>query len=71
MGGKTNIQIVGLAAGLATVLMWLMGYFAPDLMGQAPAGLEAAITGIITVLVGLIAKPDAGIKALPGTGDGT
>ena len=68
MNGSTNVQVVGLAAGLATIVMWLLGFFAPELMASAPTGLEAAITGIFSVLVGLLMKPDAGIKALPGTG---
>lgn len=59
MNRETNIQLVGLAAGIATVTMWLLGYFAPELAAQAPMGLEAAITGIITVLAGYIAKPSA------------
>jgi len=42
---------VGIAAGLATILMWLLGYFSPDLMAAAPVGLEAAITGVIAVVV--------------------
>lgn len=59
MNKETNVQLVGLAAGVATITMWLLGYFAPELADAAPVGLEAAITGIITVLVGYVAKPDA------------
>ncbi len=69
MNGKTNVQVVGLAAALATIVMWLLGYFLPDLMATAPAGLEAAITGIFAVAVGAIANHDAGISSLPGTGE--
>lgn len=54
MNSKTNIQTVGIAAALATIFMWLLGYFAPGLMGEAPTGLEAAITGIFSVLVGYV-----------------
>ncbi len=68
MNGSTNAQVVGLAAGFATVVIWLTSYFSPGLMAEAPTGLEAALTGIFTVLAGVIFKPDAGIKALPGTG---
>lgn len=68
MNGKTNVQMIGLAAGLATVVIWLLGYFAPELMATAPTGLEAAITGIFAVVVGAVANEDAGIKSLPGTG---
>ncbi|KKK74167.1 hypothetical protein LCGC14_2886500 [marine sediment metagenome] len=69
MGGSTNVQVVGLAAGLATVLMWLLGFFYPELMSQAPTGLEAAITGIFAVLMGLIFNHNAGFDVLPGKGD--
>ena len=68
MNGSTNTQVIGLSAGLATVCMWLLGHYAPELMADAPTGLEAATTGILTVLAGTIFKPDAGIKGLPGLG---
>ncbi len=52
MNQRTNVQVVGVAAGVTTIVIWLLGYFAPALMATAPTGLEAAITGIITVIVG-------------------
>ena len=54
MGNTTTVTTVGLAAGLATVVLWLLGAYAPDLMANAPAGLEAAITGIFAAGVGYI-----------------
>jgi len=51
---RTNVQIIGAAAALATITMWLLGYFAPGLMEQAPFGLEAAITAIFSVGAGLL-----------------
>lgn len=68
MNGSTNVQVVGISAGLATIVMWLLGYFAPELMASAPTGVEAAITGIFSVTVGLFLKPNAGIGSLPGRG---
>ena len=68
MNGRTNVQVVGLSAGLATVVIWLLGFFAPELMATAPTGLEAAITGIFAVIAGAVLKDDAGIQSLPGTG---
>ena len=50
---------VGIAAGLAVITMWLLGYFAPDLMTAAPVGLEAAITGVIAVVVARFSKTPA------------
>ena len=69
VNGSTNVQLVGLAAALATILIWILSHYAPALMADAPAGLEAAMTGIFTVIVGTLAKPNAGIKQLPGTGE--
>ena len=68
MNGSTNTQVIALAAGLSTIIMWLLGYFLPDLMQSAPTGLEAAITAVITVLAGVLFKPDAGTRYLPGRG---
>jgi len=41
----------GLAGGIAVLIIWVGGMFAPESMANAPAGLEAAITGIIMALV--------------------
>jgi hypothetical protein len=49
---QPKIKAVGFAAGITTVLMWLAGFFWPELMATAPTGLEAAITGIITTIAG-------------------
>ena len=59
MGNNTTVITTGLAAGLATVALWLLGYFQPDLMAAAPTGLEAAITGIFTAAVGFLTKDSA------------
>jgi len=55
---RTNVQVVGLAAGITTVILWLTGFFAPELMASAPTGLEAGITGIVTVIAGYFLKDD-------------
>lgn len=49
-----KIAAVGFSAGLATILMWQLGYWQPAMMEAAPTGLEAAITGVIATLVGWI-----------------
>ena len=59
MNTSTNTKVVGVAAGAATVLMWLLGFFQPELMATAPVGLEAAFTGLIATAVAYIAQPDA------------
>ncbi len=51
---RTNVQVVGAAAAGATVIMWLLGFFSPELMDTAPVGLEAAFTAIIAVGAGLL-----------------
>lgn len=48
MGNTTNVKVVGFAAGVTTILIWLLGYFYPELMEVAPTGLEAGITAVIT-----------------------
>jgi hypothetical protein len=70
MNGSTNVQVSALATFLSVTLLWLAGYFAPDLMASAPEMLGELFTGALIVVAGLVLKPDAGIKALPGTGEG-
>lgn len=68
---RTNVQVVGLAAGITTVIMWLLGFFQPDLMAAAPAGLEAGITAIVSVVAGAIMKEDTTVVGqLPPTESG-
>lgn len=67
MNTSTNVQTTALAAGVTTVLLWLLGFFAPDLMAAAPTGLEAAITGIVAVAAGYLLPKE---KLEKGTGDG-
>lgn len=58
MNSQTNVKVIGVAAALTTVFMWLSTHFAPGLMADAPTGLEAAITGLFSVLVGYIKNSD-------------
>ena len=64
---QTNVQTIGLAAGATVIIMWLLGFFAPDLMATAPVGVEAAITGMVVVITGWLLPKDKFIK---GTGNG-
>lgn len=68
MNGSTNVQISVLATFVSVLILWLAGYFAPDLMDSAPDMLGELFTGALIVVAGLLFKPDAGIKSLPGTG---
>jgi len=68
MNGSTNVQISALATFASVTLLWLAGYFAPDLMASAPEMLGELFTGALIVVAGLLFAPDAGIKQLPGTG---
>lgn len=40
-----------LAGGLAVIVFWVLGYFAPDLMATAPTGLEAAFTAVFSQFI--------------------
>ena len=70
MNGSTNVQISALATFASVTLLWLAGFFFPDLMATAPEMLGELFTGALIVIAGLIFAPDAGIKVLPGTGSG-
>lgn len=60
MGTGTNVKVVGFAAGMTTIIIWLLGFFQPELMDAAPTGLEAGITAVITSVVSYF---------FPGDGD--
>ena len=47
-----KIKAVGIGAAAATLIMWLAGYFQPELMATAPTGVEAAITAIVATAAG-------------------
>ena len=70
MNGSTNVQVSAIATFVSVTILWLAGYFFPDLMATAPEMLGELFTGALIVLAGLFFKPDAGIKSLPGTGTG-
>jgi hypothetical protein len=64
---QTSVQTIGIAAGTTVIIMWLLGFFAPDLMATAPTGLEASITGVVVVITGWLLPKEKFIK---GTGNG-
>ena len=68
MNGSTNVQISALATFVSVTILWLSRYFAPELMATAPDMLGELFTGALIVAAGLWFAPNAGIKALPGTG---
>lgn len=44
------------AGAAATVVIWLLSYFAPGLMETAPTGIEAAFTTLIASAAALLTK---------------
>ena len=68
MNGSTNVQISALATFASVTLLWLAGYFLPELMTTAPEMLGELFTGALIVVAGLVFNHDAGIKSIPGTG---
>jgi len=71
MNGSTNVQISAIATFVSVLVLWLAGFFLPDLMATAPEMLGELFTGALIVIAGLAFAPDAGIKQLPGTGTNT
>lgn len=51
---QKKIMAVGAAGAASTVLMWLAGYYLPDLMATAPVGVEAALTALIATAAGYL-----------------
>ena len=68
MNGQTNVQVSAIATFVSVTMLWLAGFFFPDLMATAPEMLGELFTGALIVVAGLLFKPDAGTKLLPGTG---
>ena len=58
MNSKTNVTVVGIAGGAATIILWLLGFFQPELMNEAPTGLEAAITTVIAGVAAYVLPQD-------------
>jgi len=56
MGNNTSVKTVGIAAAITVFLLWLVGFYQPDLMASAPVGLEAAVTAIIASLAGYLVE---------------
>jgi hypothetical protein len=44
---QPKIKAVGAAGAAAVIIIWLAGWFAPDLMATAPIGLESLTTALI------------------------
>lgn len=47
-----KVGIPAIAGGLVMIVMWLGGYFAPELFDTLPTGAEATLTGVIMTLLG-------------------
>jgi len=53
-GNQTTVVTIGTASGITTILFWLIGFYQPELMAAAPAGVEAGVTGIVAATTGWI-----------------
>lgn len=49
---EKKIQATALGAMIAVVSIWLLSFYQPELMAEAPIGLEAALTGGFSVFCG-------------------
>lgn len=56
MGNTTSVKTVGIAAAVTVFILWLVGFYQPELMATAPVGLEAAITAIIASSAGYLVE---------------
>lgn len=55
MGGNdTTVTTMTLAGSAAVIALWVMGYYQPDLMASAPAGLEGAIIVLFSAVIGWV-----------------
>ena len=70
MNGSTNVQMSALATFASAFVLGTLRYFAPEFIESFGAAFPELFTGALIVVLGLIFAPDAGIKALPGTGNG-
>lgn len=48
MNGKTTVTHVAIGGSLATLILWLVSFYQPELYGTLPTGGEAAIGTILT-----------------------
>lgn len=48
MNNKTTVTDLSLGGALALLLLWVLGFYAPDFTAQLPTGGEAAIALVIT-----------------------
>lgn len=62
MGQQTTVTVVAFAGALAALGMWVLGFFAPEFMMSAPAGVEAAVTTVIVGALGYVLPYDGNTK---------
>ncbi len=51
---NTSVKVVAFSTGLVALILWIVGYFIPDLVNQLPPGGEATISTMIAVVVSWI-----------------
>ncbi len=68
MNGQTNVQLIAISTMLAVLALGIARYFAPAFVESLGASFPEIFTGGIIALLGYFLAPDAGFKALPGTG---
>ena len=70
MNGSTNVQLSIIATLLVALTLGVARWFAPEFVASLGASFPEIFTGGVIAALGLFLKPDAGIKSLPGTGNG-
>lgn len=54
---ETTVTDLSIGGALALILLWILGYTAPDFTAALPTGGEAAIALVITAMFSYIKEP--------------
>jgi hypothetical protein len=55
-GTQHKTMATAAAGSVATIVIWLLHFYQPELMDTAPTGLEAALTTLIATAASLATK---------------
>jgi len=50
MSNKTTVKDMGLGGALALIILWILGFYQPELVSSLPIGGEAAIALVIAAI---------------------
>lgn len=50
MGNKTTVTDMSIGGAMALLILWVLGFFAPEFAAALPTGGEAAIALVFTAL---------------------